>query len=292
MEGRREPAGAGPGGGGRGGAESRGVPRDSAPNVQAQPGGKRAVIPSRALPLQAPQPAPSVVLTPTCLGMGPRSGREQMLKRNPQPGRSECAASGTRAEWRSQETRAPVAEKESRPGRRNNGEVPQPPGRGKRRLAARCPGKSEENQLTEGRKIFRRERRTWRAGAPAGRGFTRTIPERAEPAVVGARLGSAQKPQSRTPQRSECSPFPFSLPSPVAYRRLASLPHSAPKTHCAPESEYPGPGSEMPPLSTTPNCVAGSPRLQPLIPFAPSCFAGALTPGGESRAATRTRTGG
>lgn len=154
------------------------------------PGGKRAVIPSRALRLQAPQPAPSVVLTPTCLGMGPRSGRGQMLKRNPQPGRSECAASGTRAEWRSQETRAPVAGKESRPGRRNNGEGPQPPGRGKRRLAARCPGKSEENQLTEGRKIFRRERRTWRAGAPAGRGFTRTILERAEPAVVV--LGSAQ----------------------------------------------------------------------------------------------------
>lgn len=70
MEGRREPAGAGPGRGGRGGAESRGVPRDSAPSAQAQPGGRRAVIPSRAPPLQAPQPAPSVVLTPTCLGNG------------------------------------------------------------------------------------------------------------------------------------------------------------------------------------------------------------------------------
>lgn len=62
-------------------------------------------------------PHPPWCSHPPAWETGPRGDCRQMLKRNPQPGGSECAASGTRAERRGQETRAQVAGKMSRPGR-------------------------------------------------------------------------------------------------------------------------------------------------------------------------------
>lgn len=57
------------------------------------------------------------------------------------------------------------------------------------------------------------------------------------------------------------------LPSPVAYGRPASLPHSAPQTHRVPED--PGLRQEELLPSTTPNCVSGSPGPRPLAPLPP-----------------------
>lgn len=262
---------------GRGGAASYRVPRDGAPRAQAQPGGRRAVIhfPSSTVP-------GSAAYTSGCSHLPARkkeprggTGANADVQPRPQPGGSEGAAFGTRAGQAGRETKKPGLLWQGRSHIPSRMAEPRPPGRSERKLAAPCPGKSEENQQTEGGKDFpsgASEEPGEQAPGPADR---RSNLEHAEPA--GA----------RAPQRSGCSPSPS---SPAACGPPALPSHCATDLPCASNRR---PGSQTREAAEHNSKLRlGSPEPRPLSSFAPSSNAGALTPGEESGAASRTRTGG
>lgn len=184
----------------------------------------------------------------------------------PQPGGSKRAESGTRSGRWDQETRAPVAGKESRPAWQDACEDgSQPPGRVERKITSLCPGRTKRTSRRRAGKgdISRANAEPWLAGLRTRRGGAPAIPDHAEP--VGAWFCLAVSgPGLRGGQDAALLHPPFAS---VACGPPASFPHSAPQIPGAPETEDLDLRPERRPQGTTPHCVA---RSRPLSPFAPS----------------------